>query len=270
MNIKFLSAGAGLFGLGALFGWALTADHYDNKLKHHEERLDILEERVKVLRQRANNTLDEHMKNNALYGDRILELEGMLKGAGVDFVPTFEVPESNSEISPAGESEETIDEEAYEETRSNLQRIIDQYVPTDEDAGVEKMVEAAAKMEADRTIPPYVISRDRFALDEEDGQYFDKITLTYYPRDRMLLDDEEEPIEDVPGTVGWKNLRQFGGESGDPDIVYIRNHRLSTDFEVVREEEGELPLHVKYGMGREEFAANKAAGIIKLRPEDRG
>lgn len=253
MSIKFLSIAAGLLGTGGIIGWAITADHYSRKTED-------LEERVAILRRRANNVLDEHMKNNALYNDRILELEALLEKAGVEFESTFEKKAESEE-----DDEKPIDEEKYEETRSNLQNIINQYVPTDSDTSY---IADAAKMEEVKK-PPFVISRESFAWDEGDGQYFDKITLTYYPRDRMLLDDEEEPITDVANLVGWKNLNRFGDESGDPDTIYVRNERLGTDFEVLREEEGELPLHVKYGMGREEFAASRTAGIIRLRPEDR-
>jgi hypothetical protein len=72
----------------------------------------------------------------------------------------------------------------------------------------------------------------------------------------------------VGNTLGWKNLSQFGGESGDPDTVFIRNQRLETDFEVVRDDESPLPLHIQYGMGKEEFKVNKAAGTLRLRDED--
>ncbi len=92
--------------------------------------------------------------------------------------------------------------------------------------------------------------------------------MTYFPAHRTLLDDGQEPIEDVNAYVGWKNLNRFGDESGDSDVVFIRNRALLTDFEVVREEDSDLPLHVKYGMTLPEFEVNKASGILKLRPED--
>jgi hypothetical protein len=83
-----------------------------------------------------------------------------------------------------------------------------------------------------------------------------------------LLDDDNDPVDDIAGMIGWRSLSNFGGESGDPDVVFVRNDRLLSDFEVVRDDESELPLHVKYGMSEEEFKTNKAAGTLKLRRED--
>lgn len=156
--------------------------------------------------------------------------------------------------------------ETVEETRSNLQRLIDQYVPTDDD-NEAFVAHAAVTTEVIDKTPPYVISQALFAYDEE-FEHFDKITLTYYPSARILLDDDQELISDIPAHVGWKNLNRFGDQSEDKDTVFIRNKRLMTDFEVVRETEDDLPLHIRYGMDKETFAATKAAGLLKFRPED--
>ena len=156
--------------------------------------------------------------------------------------------------------------ETPEETRSNLQAIIDQYTanPQDRDNFVEH---SSASLEPDYQ-PPFVISQEKFAYDEDEGDEYDKLTLTYYPDDRVLLDEDDEVIDDINYTVGWRNLSQFGTDTTDADVVFIRNRRMRTDFEVVRDAESPLPLHVKYGMGKEEFQVNNAAGTLKLRRED--
>lgn len=232
MNRKLISIG--IFGYGVLVGWAFTADHADQKAKEKEDEVENLKLRLDLLR------------------NQIVVLE----------------KQHDDTDEEDTDEEEPVDEAKTEEIRTNLQSLISQY--TSEPDNADAFVNVALDNVMDPT-PPFVISKEKYAWDEEEGDQYAKITLTYYPKFRMLLDDDQDliPDKDIPSMVGWKNLRQFGGESGDPDVVFIRNRRLMTDFEVVKDDENDIPAHVKYGMGREEFETNKAAGIIKLRPEDR-
>lgn len=77
---------------------------------------------------------------------------------------------------------------------------------------------------------PYVITVDEFQTERPE---FDKTTITYYELDDTLCDDREVIVPDVDGTVGIEHLNQFGIGSQDDHIVYIRNERVATDFEVV-------------------------------------
>lgn len=257
MNVKTASIGGGLFGLGALFGWAVTADWYDHK---NEERFSILEDQVATLRRRANNAYEGQMNDGLKYRSKVEHLEGQIEVLKAE----------NALLTGEGsvqDTDETADEETQEtveETRSNLKKLIDSYSP--EGSSAEEFSEEATRAQQQAT-PPFVISEEEFAHGE-DGFDYDKITLTYYPRHRILLDDEDDPVDDVAFTAGWRNLSAFGRDSTMDDTVYIRNHAMRTDFEVVKDEE-ELPLHIKYGMRKEEFLANTKAGLIKLRPEDR-
>lgn len=78
---------------------------------------------------------------------------------------------------------------------------------------------------------PYVITEKEFS---EENQHFDKITIDYYELDDTLADEQEEPIPDVSSIVGDEALLCFGKGSNDPDTIYVRNEKLSTDFEVIR------------------------------------
>lgn len=268
MNSKLVYVGSGMFGLGALVGWAFTADHFENKAREREE---VQEAVIQNLRTTLRNTRNKHYEDVINYSRALSEAnakiaaahgEGVISSGAIDHVedePTFVADESSEEEAP---------EEDVETTRSNLQNIIDSYRGKQEPE-TDQFVEKAIRAQADRQ-PPFVISQKQYAGwdEEEEGMSFEKITLTYFPQHRILLDDEEEPLDDIANVVGWRNLTKFGGESGDPDVVYIRNQKLMSDFEVVRETEDDLPIHVKYGMGREEFRARRAAGVIKLRPED--
>lgn len=262
MQIKIVSAMAGTLGLGALAGWAVTADIFEHRLKDreefHEMRLELLRRRVQLLGERCDllEGLVTEVANQSPLED------------GVETVDDEITPEGDaSEADVADEAPEMTDDEEVE-VRSNLQDIIKDYA-SDPDVSQEFVNTSVQALKNDRT-PPFVIDRATYASDPDEGDLYDKITLTYYRRHRVIVDEEEEVIDDVPAVVGWKNLNQFGGVSGDPNVVFIRNRRLNTDYEVVLDEENEPPLNVKYGMPREEFRVARAAGVLKLRPEDEG
>lgn len=77
---------------------------------------------------------------------------------------------------------------------------------------------------------PYIISQEEF-LQAEPG--FDQTTITYYEGDGALADERDQEIPFIDPIIGEGNL-QFGHGSGDSRIVYIRNERLSADYEVVK------------------------------------
>ena len=75
---------------------------------------------------------------------------------------------------------------------------------------------------------PYVISKDEF----HNGQTPHRQTsLVYYAGDNILCDEKSIPLYDHSKIVG---RLEFGRGSGDPDIVYIRNEKLDSEFEVTR------------------------------------
>lgn len=77
---------------------------------------------------------------------------------------------------------------------------------------------------------PYVIPYEEYG--EADG--YDAVTLNYFA-DGVITDDWNEPLEDVAGTVGLDVGSHFGENEGDEDSVYIRNDRLKTDYEILRD-----------------------------------
>ena len=81
----------------------------------------------------------------------------------------------------------------------------------------------------DRT-KPYIISQVEYFTEESD---FDKQTVSYYEKDETLADERNEIIEDVLNTVGEKGVTSFGIDPDDPHVVYVRNHRLMVDFEIL-------------------------------------
>jgi len=93
---------------------------------------------------------------------------------------------------------------------------------------------------------PYVITQAEYM--EGDRQY-PQITLTYFAGDEVLIDERDDVIEtsDADELVGLDNLKRFGLQSNDPNVVYVRNHVKELDVEV-NQHEG-LYAEVVLGVG---------------------
>lgn len=76
----------------------------------------------------------------------------------------------------------------------------------------------------------YIIDTEQFS---EEMPNFDKLTISFYVEDDVLVDENDEIIDDVVGIVGEQALTSFGMGSDDPDVVYVRNENLSIDYEVI-------------------------------------
>lgn len=76
---------------------------------------------------------------------------------------------------------------------------------------------------------PYVLHRDEFHQDELG---YPQTTLTYYEADAILADTDDKPIYAFDRITG--PLR-FGFGSGDSNVVYIRNDKMRTEYEVIRD-----------------------------------
>lgn len=114
-----------------------------------------------------------------------------------------------------------------------------EYVETTANEVVDAEVKYEADFESDEEEnvvrnpnEPYVISVKDFM---EDRLEYDKVTLSYFEDDDVLCDEREEVIPNVDATVGSDALTRFGYLSEDSKIVYVRNERTKTDFEVLRD-----------------------------------
>lgn len=81
---------------------------------------------------------------------------------------------------------------------------------------------------------PYVITESEFRIDRPE---YEKDSLTYYSGDDTLAEESGAYIPDKNGTAGNENLKAyFGFGSGDSHLLYIRNDRVMTDFEITLNE----------------------------------
>lgn len=90
-----------------------------------------------------------------------------------------------------------------------------------------KPVEKNEEKKVDDVERPYVISPDEY----DDYDDYQAIELTLYA-DGVLVDDMNEPIEDVDDIVGLDNLNTFGQH--EDDAVHVRNDRRKCDYEILR------------------------------------
>lgn len=259
MQGKIISAGVGVLGFGALVGWAVTADHFERKMKSNQRLLgDIIDRQAQQI-----SDLKEFQIKNYSPAKTSIEVYNETK----DLIADSTEPEDRDMAEDDNLPDEIIELD-NEVKRVELQRLISQY-QSDPDAR-DIFVDKASRTIDRNYQPPAVISRQKYSYDPDEGDDYAKITLTYYPHLDILLDDDDERVDndDVDALIGLASLRQFGGESEDPNVVFVRNRMLSTDFEVVKDDENDPPLHVKYGMPQAEFEVERASGALRLRPED--
>lgn len=104
----------------------------------------------------------------------------------------------------------------------------------------------ATKLSSERNPDaPYLITTQEYA-DGLSGH--ESVTLTYYKKDDVLVDERDMPIDAVEETVGIWNLTQFGVDEQETNVLYVRNERVSLDFEIILDE-GSYTAHVFGGAG---------------------
>lgn len=101
-------------------------------------------------------------------------------------------------------------------------------IPPEEDEDEEDRWEREAQYPVDEISSiPYTITPDQFVNEK---RYYDKITLLYY-ENGVLTSEAEDYEEDIDSTIGQDSLNKFG--EFEEDAVYVRNDRLSIDYEVL-------------------------------------
>lgn len=74
---------------------------------------------------------------------------------------------------------------------------------------------------------PYIIAPEEFGEIED----YDKLGLTYYHGDQVLVDSDDEIIEDVENVVVEDFADHFG--EYEDDSVFVRNPDRKADFEIL-------------------------------------
>lgn len=110
-----------------------------------------------------------------------------------------------------------------------LQNVWDGHEPSEEDEEA-LLHEVMSIRDAGK---PYILSHDEFYTNEFD---FEQDELTYFEggRQAVLVDTQSIPVGDVENTVGELNLNRIGLGSKNANVLFVRNERLKTDFEITR------------------------------------
>jgi hypothetical protein len=93
----------------------------------------------------------------------------------------------------------------------------------------EKVIERRVFEPTDDRGEIYIISAEENA----EGSY-QNVTWTYYAGDGVVTDIHEDRVEDYSNHIGTDFVNEFGGISGDDNVVYVRNEISLIDYEIVR------------------------------------
>lgn len=143
----------------------------------------------------------------------------------------------------SGETSETTETNDHEtDMREYAKKLIDHdyHQPVEEETGLP-IGNVFANADRDEPLDPgyeriegepYIISREEY--EEQNG--YDKDSVIWYAGDDIVVDINQttSPFEDPNMTIGVRHLDMFGQLSGDPSLVYVRNDRISTDYEILR------------------------------------
>ena len=76
---------------------------------------------------------------------------------------------------------------------------------------------------------PYILHQDEFR-NSDTG--FKQVVYTWYDRDNVLTDEDEDPIANPDDIVGMENLTKFGHGADDVRALFVRNVTMRTEFEI--------------------------------------
>ena len=92
---------------------------------------------------------------------------------------------------------------------------------------------SSAEVDEVKASKPYVISADQFVENDND---FQQITITYFAKDDVLVDEDREVIDDIDAVIGDDSIGKFGTMGSPDNLVYVRNEKMNIDYEVIRED----------------------------------
>lgn len=269
MNIPKTAVGAICFVIGSAVGAVTTyftvrekfikesnkqiADmriHYQNKERKLKLEQDILSGKIKAGDKK--DTGEKEKKNEAPNAflkkkpEKLFDKEKLdMSGTGNAYYKLMTEVASKAGVSPKAVM--TMDEEEIRKyAGSDAERVLaERESPQDDEPEVDE--ETLANEEIDKVFEeagveepsfedmqvtqnpnphPYII--DEFDFDQN-FEWFQKETITYYIVDDVLADtDEDIMAQDVVGQDALDILRR-----DEADAVYVRNEKLSIDYEVV-------------------------------------
>ena len=206
-------------GVGALVTNKLLKNNYQQLV---QEEIDSIKENFKKNEEykRKRDLVDINNEKKSLIYRKSLDKYRTYSNTNIDPAELVSPPEGDNDADePEDEEYETEDDDDDDETEDD----------DDDEYSADEAISTEQINRRDH-ITPYVISYKEFS---EEKDYYDKLTISYYNVDDTLADDQEE-ILDVTSIIGNEALSCFGRGSNDSEVVYVRNERLASDFEVIR------------------------------------
>lgn len=216
-NTKLIFSFIGGATIGSLICFALLKDKLDAEMKEE------ISEMQKYYEKEKDEMDEDHFKEmQKLVGE--LDTDERQQAQYVDYVKKYSSPsgEAKAYISSVKNSEEVEEDDFIDNKVLNM---------TDEE--IEEFMEwddEYAHPEDDPAEEPYTITPEEFELTK---QHYDKCTISWYTEDETLADEREEIIPDIERVVGIDNLQKFGVISKDPNVVFVRNEMLGSDYEIL-------------------------------------
>jgi len=225
--IKIASLLGGGVAVGATIGVLVVRDHYKSKFEQEleEQTLSIKYAfRQAAAAKEDNENVPPHLMEEADYIAREEAREVEAAPAAIINQYTQLIREQGY-IMVEGERYETGgDPDPDDETTTNEDSVAAIFNPED----IPERVPGR----------PFVIGVAEY-MNETD---YDKVSLVYYDEDGVLADDRDQIVDlNIIGGL----TEHFGRGSQDPLIVYIKNEKLGTIFEVVKDEQSYTKLILK-------------------------
>lgn len=211
-------------GIGALAGAGITYFIMDREMKESEGLLNYLKEQYRL----THILLD---------GERARKEEKSVEPAEFSENVISESEKKKADILAERHLRDINEKEGYTtpfkpNPKYTLQDNIDELYE------IESVFESSFLSDSDdeeldeEECGVYPISYSIFANTRHD---YEKTTLGYYSLDDILTDENDDIIDDREDWIGEDGLEHFGDDpEADPDVIYIRNHILRHDYEVVR------------------------------------
>ena len=214
--------GLGILGLGALVAAGYIGYRYaDKRMNAHYEEMTLKEiEQAKKFYARLHKKGPEHESPEKV-------VESLAKDAG----KAVRDYQGEAEAARAQAPDEEDSEDVEENSEAEQEASEDVEVNVFADLAVQDEHMDEVDVESRDPESPYIITEEEFLANESD---FSQTSITFYAGDSTLADERDQEIPYLDPIVGANNVSEFGRGSSDPRIVYIRNERLSTDFEVVK------------------------------------
>lgn len=202
MNHNFIYAAIG-FILGGIAGGFFMGCYCG---KVYKKRIDALEEEIDILKNDGKAKKEEELSKR----EKKAEEHKLAKKTAEDIVGYHEY------VSP--EREEENEEEDEED------------VDLDEDVEFDDPFEDDLEEEEDEREMIKLISKKAY---NEDLQYRDSETLTYYVEDGILADAFDDPVQNAAEIIGIEAIEK--AETTDEDEIYVSNDIEDKIYEIIVE-----------------------------------